>query len=536
MIGNPPYSGHSANKGQWIAGLIDDYKEGFPELRKPAQAKWLSDDYVKFIRLAQSLIHRTGVGTLGLISNHSYLDNPTFRGMRFSLLREFSEIRILDLHGNSKKKERTPDGDKDENVFDIQQGVAIGLFLRRTDLDDPAHVLHTDLWGKREVGHAGGKYGWLLANDVRAAIANGSRISPIPPQHLFVPRDDELLEEYEAAWPLPRIFSPNGDPAPGIVTTHDEFAISWTRKEAASKVERLLTTTSEHEARQIWRLCSQNQWQYGRAKRELSDGTWRNRVETVLYRPFDLRATVFDRNVAVHRRERVMRHMLAGENLGLSTTRATEIAGGWEHVFVSRSLIQHHTVSLKEVNYLFPLYTYPTEGQENFGLFREPNLDERFTEAIAASLGLNFIADGFGDLQTCFGPEDVFHYIYAVLHSPQYRRRYADFLKSDFPRVPFTSDRSLFANIVELGKRLVSLHLMELEGDGGPAYPEKGDNRVDTVRYVPPSDGVQGRVFINRDQHFEGVPPDIWDFTIGGYRPAEKWLKDRKGRVLSDVE
>ena len=533
VIGNPPYSGHSPNKGKWIAELIEDYKEGFPELRKPAQAKWLSNDYVKFIRLAQSLIHRTGVGTLGFISSNSFLDNPTFRGMRHSLLRGFSEIRILDLHGNSKKKERTPDGDKDENVFDIQQGVAIGLFLRRTDLDDPAQLFHADLWGKRDVGHAGGKYGWLLANDVRAAIANGSCLSPRPPQHLFVPRDDELSEEYEAAWPLPRIFSPNGDPAPGIVTTHDEFAISWTRKEAASKVERLLSTTSEHEARQIWRLCSQNQWQYDRAKRELSDGTWRDRVETVLYRPFDFRATVFDRNVAVHRRERVMRHMLAGENVGLSTTRGTEIAGGWEHVFVSRSLIQHHTVSLKEVNYLFPLYTYPTERQENFGLSREPNLDKGFTEAIAAALDLNFITGGFGDLQTCFGPEDMFHYIYAVLHSPQYRRRYADFLKSDFPRVPFTSNRSLFEALVPLGKRLTSLHLMESEEDGLPVYPEMGDNRVDTVRYVPPSDGIQGRVFINRDQYFEGINPDIWDFTIGGYRPAEKWLKDRKDRVLS---
>ena len=152
VIGNPPYSGHSANKGQWIADLIDDYKKDFPELKKPGQAKWLSDDYVKFTRFAQSLIERTGTGILGFISNHSYLDNPTFRGMRLSLLREFSEIRFLDLHGNSKKKERTPDGDKDENVFDIQQGVAIGLFLRKIDHNGPARVLHADLWGKRDVG------------------------------------------------------------------------------------------------------------------------------------------------------------------------------------------------------------------------------------------------------------------------------------------------------------------------------------------------------------------------------------------------
>ena len=226
--------------------------------------------------------------------------------------------------------------------------------------------------------------------------------------------------------------------------------------------------------------------------------------------------------------------MLAGPNVGLSTTRSTEIAGGWEHVFVSKSLIQHHTVSLKEVNYLFPLYTYPTEGQEHLGLSHEPNLDRRLIEAVGSSLGLGFISDGSGNLQETFGPEDVFHYIYAVLHSPEYRHRYADFLKSDFPRVPFTGDLPLFRSLGDIGKRLVSLHLMESIGGSTPAFTGTGDNCVDWVRYGPPASGAAGRVFINRDQYFEGVQPGIWDFTIGGYRPTEKWLKDRKGRVLSD--
>ena len=532
VIGNPPYSGHSANKGKWIRGLIESYKHGFPELKKPAQAKWLSDDYVKFIRFAQWRIERTGEGVLGFVTNHSYLDNPTFRGMRMSLMDTFDDIFLLDLHGNSKKKERAPDGGGDENVFDIQQGVAIGLFVKRTDgSDGPARVFHADLWGKRELGQDGSKYGWLAANDV--STTGWQQLSPRQPQYLFIPRDDALADEYEAAWYIPNVFSPNGDPAPGIVTTHDQFAISWNRDEAASKVERLLATTSEEDARTIWRLCLQDQWQYSRAKRELADGSWRDRIEPILYRPFDVRATVFDRNVAVHRRNRVMRHMLAGPNVGLATTRATEITGGWEHVFVSKSLIQHHTVSLKEVNYLFPLYTYPTEEQERVGLKRQPNLNTGFVEALGSSLGLEFISDGPGDLRTSFGPDDVFHYIYAVLHSPEYRRRYADFLKSDFPRVPLTGDRSLFAALVELRQARTSLHLMESEGDDSPAYPKVGDNRVDRVHYTPPSDGSPGRVFINRDQYFEGVTPETWKFTIGGYRPAEKWLKDRKDRTLS---
>ena len=532
VLGNPPYSGHSANKGTWIRSLIDSYKRDFPELKKPAQAKWLSDDYVKFIRFAQWRIERTGEGILGFVTNHSYLDNPTFRGMRQSLMRTFDDIYLLDLHGSSKRRERTPEGGEDENVFDIQQGVAIGLFVKRSG--GPAglaSVHHADLWGEREEGTDGGKYGWLAANDV--ATTAWQELSPRAPLYLFIPRDEALAGEYQAAWSIPSIFSPSGAPAPGIVTTHDQFAISWDRDEAESKVERLLATESEEEARRVWRLCSQDQWQYGRAKRELADGSWRQHIESILYRPFDVRSTVYDRNVAVHRRDRVMRHMLAGENVGLSTTRATEIAGGWEHVFAAKSLIQHHTVSLKEVNYLFPLYTYPTQAQKRLGLGRQPNLGQAFVEAVSSSLGLVFNADRSGDLQESFGPEDVFHYIYAVLHSPEYRRRYADFLKSDFPRVPLTRNRPLFTTLVELGERLKALHLMEAEGNDLPAFPRQGSNLVGKVRYAPPNDESAGRVFINRDQYFEFVAPETWEFTIGGYQPAEKWLKDRRDRTLS---
>ena len=530
VLGNPPYSGHSANKGAWIAELIDRYKRDFPELKKPAQAKWLSDDYVKFIRFAQWRIERTGEGVLGFVTNHAYLDNPTFRGMRRSLMETFDEIYLLDLHGNSKKRERAPDGGRDENVFDIQQGVAIGMFVKRSDSgDDPARVFHADLWGEREAGDAGGKYGWLAANDIRST--DWTELSPRPPLHLFVPRDEALIEEYEAGWSIPAIFSPNGDPAPGIVTTHDQFAISWTPEEAAGKVERLLATRSEEEARGLWRLCKQNQWQYDRAKRELADGSWRERVEPILYRPFDTRTTVFDRNVAVHRRERVMRHMRAGRNVGIITTRQCQANWG---AFISNVVAAHKSFSAYDINYLFPLYLYPTETPADVGTIRRAGLDSGFIERLQVALGLDFVGDGVGDLSTTFGPEDVFHYIYAVLHSPEYRRRYADFLRSDFPRIPLTDDPTLFAALAGLGQRLATLHLMEAEGVDLPAFPRTGGNRIDRVRYAPPSSAAEpGRVWINRDQYFEGVESETWAFAIGGYRPAEKWLKDRKDRVLS---
>ena len=550
VLGNPPYSGHSANKGPWIAGLLRG-RDGADETgsyfhldgaplgeRNP---KWLNDDYVKFIRFAQWRIARTGEGVLGFVTNHGWLDNPTFRGMRKSLMDSFDEIRLLDLHGNAKKKERAPDGAKDENVFDIQQGVAIGLFMKRAGGGGgPARVFHADLWGAREAGPGGGKYGWLAANDVGTTA--WTELAPKPPLYLFVPRDEALWDEYEAGAKLTDVFPVH---SVGIVTARDRLAIRWSAEDMR-RVAADFASRDAESARNAFSLGrDSNDWKVADAQQDVRDHPEPERhVAPVLYRPFDTRFTWYTGRAGgfiCRPRPKVMRHMLAGANLGLSTTRSTEITGGWEHVFVSRTLTQHHTVSLKEVNYLFPLYLYPAEGEEGFGKARAANLAPGFVEAMRAALGLAFVPDGAGDLEAAFGPEDVFHFIYAVLHSPEYRRRYAPFLKSDFPRVPLTG-RAPFAALARLGRRLVALHLMEAEGDDAPAFPTAGSNRVEKVRYVPPKgappEGVSsegaapGRVWINGAQSFEGVAPETWGFSIGGYRPAEKWLKDRKGRAL----
>jgi Type ISP C-terminal specificity domain/N-6 DNA Methylase len=535
VLGNPPYAGHSENRGGWIKGLLDDYKDGCPELKKPAQAKWLSDDYVKFFRLAQRRIEEAGEGILAFVSNHGYLDNPTFRGMRRSLMATFDAIYVLDLHGNTKKKELGPGGARDENVFDIQQGVAVGFFVKRRRIEGrPAEVRHAHLWGPRgESGGEPGKYRWLRENDLGGTA--WTRLEPRAPAHLFVPQDRRLLPEYEEGWSIPDIFRPSGDPAPGIVTTHDDFAISWSAKEAGEKVERLLATASEGEARGLFRLCTQDQWRYDRAKRELAGGAWKNEITRLLYRPFDHRFTVWNRNVAVHRRERVMQHMLAGENLGLGTTRAIEIGRGWEHALCSRSVIQHHSVSSKEVNYLFPLYLY-AQGPERAGPGRanprQANLASAFTASIAARLRLGFVPDGRGDLRTTFGPEDVFDYIYAILHSRAYRARYAQYLKGDFARVPVTSDARLFRALSWLGGELVAAHLLEARPPLATRYPVRGDNLVEAVRYEEPEGRRGGRVWINATQRFDGVRPEVWSFRLGGYQVCRQWLKDRKGRAL----
>ena len=555
VLGNPPYSGHSENKGGWITGLMEEYKRS-PELKKPGQAKWLSDDYVKFIRFAQWRIEQTGYGVLAFVTNHGYLGNPTFCDMRKSLMQSFDDIYLLDLHGNSNRKEQSPDGSKDENVFDIQQGVAIGIFVKRvpspqiskgTNSSLPlvgereSTVYHAGLYGTRE-----SKYAGLAENDI--ATTGWQALKPQAPFYLFVPMDNVVREEYSQHWHIPKIFSLNGDPAPGIVTTHDEFAISWSREEAINKVERLLATTNEIDARSLFKLCSQDQWSYVRAKEELSDNAWRNQAHDVLYRPFDTRWTIYNRNVAVHKRDRVMQHMLTKRNLGLVTTRSTEINRGWEHLFCTNDLITHHTVSIKEVNYLFPLYLYSSAKTDLFddstAGSRRPNLAPEFIADLSARLQLDFVPDGCGDLRKTFGPEDVFHYAYAVFHSPTYRSHYAEFLKIDFPRLPLTSDVALFRSLCALGKELVALHLMESVPPPQPSpasgrgrsevrYPEAGDNTVDAVRYSEPANGAPGRVWINQKQYFDNVLPEVWGYHIGGYQVCQKWLKDRKGRQLS---
>lgn len=537
VLGNPPYSGHSENRGKWIRDLVADYKEGCPELRKPAQAKWLSDDYVKFIRFAQWRIERTGYGVLAFVTNHGYLDNPTFRGMRRSLMSTFDELYVLNLHGSTKEGNRAPDGGVDKNVFDIKLGVAIGLFVKRkAGKKETCSVLHADLWGDRER-----KYSWLLSHDVHDTV--WTTLDPQDPTYRFVPEDRSRLPEYEAGWKVPAIFSRGGDAAPGIVTTHDDFAISWSEEDAIQKVERLLATADEAEARSLFKLCTQNQWQYARAKRELKVGAWRKQMTQVLYRPFDLRWTVFDRNVAVHLRSRVMAHMLAGANLGLITSRMTK-GEDFRHVQITRHISEVICMSPKTSNngFLFPLYLYDVDRNTNLfspkknrELPREANIDDSFVKALSSKIGLKWVADGSGDLKRTFGPEDVLAYVYAILHSPGYRTRYGELLKSDFPRIPLTSKLKLFCELCLKGRDLIAVQLLDEKLARITRYPIAGENTVKAIHYAEPGAESGGRVWINDTQYFDGVPPEVWAAEVGGYQVCKKWLKVRSeaGRQLS---
>ncbi|TXT27250.1 MAG: N-6 DNA methylase [Gallionellaceae bacterium] len=540
--------------------------------------KWLNDDYVKFIRFAQWRIEQTGYGVLAFVTNHGYLDNPTFRGMRQSLMQSFDDIYLLDLHGNSKKKEKAPDGGKDENVFDIQQGVAIGIFVKRKPTvrlepltpvrpelvegtngtqDRPveghsAHgstssprtecnVRHADLYGTRA-----SKYAGLAENDV--ATTRWQVLKPQAPFYLFVPQDETLRAEYEQGWKITDIMPVN---SVGIVTARDALSIHWSREDIWRAVNDFANLPVA-EAREKYALGKDaRDWQIALAQADLkASGLAETKLAPVLYRPFDVRHTYYtgnSRGFHCMPRNEVMRQMLAGKNLGLITSRLTK-GETFQHAQVTRNIVEVICMSPKTSNngFVFPLYLYSTTKADLFaqraGDVRRPNLAPEFIADFSARLQLDFVPDCCGDLKKTFGPEDVFHYAYAVFHSPTYRNRYAEFLKIDFPRLPLTRDAALFRSLCALGKELVVLHLMEQLPKLETRYPVAGDNTVDAVRYTEPSppappppagEGSKGRVWINQKQYFDNVPPEVWGYHIGGYQVCQKWLKDRKGRQLS---
>jgi len=545
VLGNPPYSGHSANTGKWISGLLrgrdtqtgqktGNYFEVDGQPLGEKNPKWLNDDYVKFIRFAQWRIEQTGYGILAFISNNGYLDNPTFRGMRQSLMQTFDDIYILDLHGSSKKKERCPDGSEDKNVFDIQQGVAIGIFIKRTsDKKDLATVRHADLWGKRA-----SKYAELYEASI--ASTKWNRLEPLKPYYLYVPQDQTMRDEYEQCWKVTDILPVN---SVGIVTARDALTIHFGRDEAWTIVNDFARLPSE-KAREKFNLGKDAEdWKIELAQKDLlNSGLKQEGFKYISYRPFDIRHTYYtgtSRGFHCRPRSEVMYHMLHGKNCAMHLCRQISLQN-WAHILVTNLITDDCYVSNKtsERGYTLPLYLYPSESLnanllEDTSVIRKPNLSPKFIEDFVARLKMIFIPDGKGDRKKTFGPEDIFNYIYAVFHSPTYRSRYAEFLKIDFPRLPLTSNPELFRNLCSIGDELVALHLMEKHGKKITSYPAAGDSAVETVRYAEPQGDTKGRVWINTTQYFEGVPKEVWEFHVGGYQVCAKWLKDRKGRKLT---
>ena len=538
VIGNPPYSGTSANTGEWISTLVRDYYRVDGAEMKERNPKWLQDDYVKFIRLGQALCSMSPLSVLAFISNHGYIDNPTFRGMRQSLLGGFTQLRVLDLHGNLKKKEKAPDGGLDENVFDIQQGVAI--LLAAQVLGGRSHLRKADLFGTRRE-----KYDEL--NRRPRGATDWQTVNPVSPFYLFLPQDEQLRAEY-LRWPSIRDLMPVS--VLGFQTHRDLFAIALDRGTIVSRCEALLDEALEDdEIRATFGLRDNQGWSLASARSAIRDDPdWEEHTIRCLYRPFDTRWCYFS-HVAMDRpRRQLLDHVAGKDNLTLLVPRQLGILP-WRHLGVSDTVAESCLISTKtkEQNYNFPLYVYPESDTLALYSSRRPNLSASFISSLASAVGLPRQENT--DLPSEIVPEDVFNYVYAVFSSSRYRSRYADFLKTDFPHVPLPGGLDLFGVLTHLGSELVSLHLLKSSTLEDPITTIRGPASSEITR-VGWSDGTvwldAGKTDARSGYRatepgtigFEGVPEEVWDFHIGGYQVCHKWLKDRKGRTLSgeDIE
>ncbi len=496
VIGNPPYSGESQNKGKWIMSLMEDYKKepGGKQPLDERNPKWLNDDYVKFIRLAQHYIEKKGEGIIGFINPHGYLDNPTFRGMRWNLLKTFDKIYTIDLHGNSKKKETCPDGSKDENVFDIMQGVSINLFVKigKKAKDELGKVYHKDLYGLRQQ-----KYDFLDG----ATLENigYEEVHPKAPMYLFVPWDNETEFCYSKGFSIKELCPIS---SVGIVTSKDDILIKGTEPDIIKSIESCYNET---------------------VRKEL--------IYKISYRPLDNRLIYYDVNKIERARFDVMKNFIHKDNIGIVTARSNKSGIECSHFFITNSLVEAKCGERTTQSSVFPLYLYKENmGQEE----RIVNFKKELYDKIAKSLNYlpcyddNVLIDPISEYNGVLYPQALFDYIYAVLHSPSYRERYKEFLKIDFPRIPYPTDWEKFRDLAELGEELRQLHLMEdMPSKTGVTFPVAGSLQVDCYRWQ------DNRVYINAEQYFDGVPESAWNFFIGGYQPAQKWLKDRKGMTLS---
>ena len=619
ILGNPPYSGESQNKGKWIMELMEDYKkepEGKVKL-KEKNPKWINDDYVKFLRYGQHFIEKNESGVLAFINPHGFLDNPTFRGMRWNLLKTYNKIYTIDLHGNSKKKEVSPDGSTDQNVFDIQQGVSINIFVKtgKKKKDELGQVFHYDLYGKRE-----SKYEFLENHSLKDI--SFTKLPNVAPNYFMVQKDFESQVEYDKGFMISKLFIVNNT---GIVSKRDKLAFQFHKQD----IEKIIKHLLELNPKEMRRVYPQGNWDSRDGKAEIvkesldNIGYNEDLVTACFYRPFDKRFTYYNtksKGFIGWPVYDVMQHFLGVENIGLTLCKQFKAGEKYLHSFITNKIIESSYVSNKtsEITSVFPLYLYPhkehqkqtlssekrkelevelkekqagfesfkktfsllekmykmttdadkelkqeykaqekeykkqeaelnelkeiLKPQENTNLFgeqeeepRKPNLKKEIVAQIAQKLGLVFTDEKIQKKGT-FAPIDILDYIYAVLHSPKYREKYKEFLKIDFPRVPYPADAKTFWELVNLGSQIRQIHLLESDVVDNfiTSYPVEGENEVEQRPNFTLDKKTQlGKVYINETQYFDNVPATAWEFYIGGYQPAQKWLKDRRDRKLT---
>lgn len=551
VMGNPPYSGVSQNNGDWITKLISEYiKE--PISQKPLQEKkhWLNDDYVKFIRLGQYFVDKNKEGILAYICNNGFIYNPTFRGMRWHLLRSFDKILIINLHGKAKPTPETcPDGSKDENVFAIKVGTSINIFIKTGQKREGelADVFYTDLYGLRQE-----KYDIL--SEATLESLNFTKVDYTAPYFFFIPQNKEGENEYKRGLSIDELFKIN---VSGIVTARDGLVIAPQKDELLQRIKKFVNPNiSDDEIRKIFfgnkkegkYLAGDSRgWKLSKARRDIQNYKHEEKIIRVAFRPLDFQYIYYTPNMVDWGREKVMNNFLRGNNLGVICKKG--FPNDTPPIFVSDTISDFRYWSssgMQGGDYVFPLYIY--DENENIENKNMPNLDDHIWHTIEnwVKFGQEFKPLTHNELSGELGfdaepeephfltPEDIFDYIYGVLHSPLYLEKYKEFLKVDFPRIPYPKNAEEFEHYKKCGHQLRELHLMHNVPASTVRFDELGDCMVEQIRAIPnKDDGYSYSIYINEKQFFSTVPTEAWEMYIGGYQPAQKWLKDRKGRVLS---
>jgi len=530
VIGNPPYAVSSTNKGKWIQGLLNDYKKDLNERKIN-----LDDDYIKFLKYGQYYIDKNGEGILAYISNNSFIDGITHRQMRKNLLETFDIVYILDLHGNSKKKEVCPDGSPDQNVFDIMQGVSINIFVKTgyKKANQLGKVYHSELYGKRDV-----KYPFLFDNSISSI--KWETLNNKKPYYFFVPKDFASEISYMSGFKISELMSINSC---GMETKCDNISVQFEKNVLESVVDSFKNLTCEVLKGIYTEKKNSSGWSFEKAKSSLINDDYQ--YEVVNYRVFDNRHTMVSNSSGGfigRSRFEVMQHFLQ-ENTGLCLIRNSR-SGKFITPFLANKVVDKCIISTLDNAKIFPLYVYPNEKNEIFtGEKRKPNLDPELVDQIAKKLDLTFTNEK-EETKNTFSPIDILDYIYAVLHSPTYREKHKEFLKIDFPRVPYPKDEKTFWKLVHLGKEVREIHLLESNKveDYITSYEmvddAENDHNIITTKIgkkdweIIDNEKQLGRIWINENKYFDNIPLRAWEFYIGGYQPAQKWLKDRKEREL----
>lgn len=535
VIGNPPYSGISNNKDPWITKLIEDYKY-VNGVHFNEKKHWLNADEIKFIRLGQDIINRNGAGVLAFINPHSYLDNPTFRGMRWNLLKKFNLIHIVDLNGNSRNA-KSKDGTGINNVFDIVQGVCVNIFTKKTKGSNSslAKVSHFDLFGNRAF-----KYDFLSQTNINDI--DFSNLSTEQPMFQFVPIINDNSSLFYQGFDISELFIENTS---GIQTSRDFLAIDLDPIELEKRISRFIdeSKTIDEVRTEFFKSTKRSKylkgdsrgWKISEIRPKLQKLNVSEFIQEISYRPFDRQYICYTNLLVDWPREKVQRQMLK-ENLSITIGRQGQATGDnlWDLVFIQDKISDLNLFS-RGGGLVCPLYIY--EDATNQGSIlrynkRVPNLNIKHVEHFASCIKSNYTFEKSFPIEN-FSPIDILDYIYAVLHSNIYRKKFKEFLKADFPRVPYPRDSETFWALVKLGEKVRKVHLIESSYFYKfiTYFPVIGNNELTQSPVLK-----NNKVYINNEQYFDGVPEVAWNFYIGGYQPAQKWLKDRKGRILTDED